>query len=178
MVGALVLGGAATGTTVARWQDAATVSGGTLGSATVAVTVDGAAVATLGSLPSLPANDGATPGATRTVTAMLLNDSTRGAKNMSMQLHLDDVTASDPTLAEVLEVAAATVAPGEPCPSPAGPFTRVRDHRSTSLGPETLRPGDARQLCLDVRVRGGADPASLGGTGVLTLTVRGQQVRS
>lgn len=177
MTGALLLGGAATGTTIAAWHDRATLPSAALGSATMALTVDGSTAVSLGAVPELPANDGPTPGAARTITTTLRNDSSPGAKNMLMQLHLDQVTASDAALAGVLELAATAVAPGEPCPTPAGAFAPVAGHPGGPLTATPLAPGESRQLCLDLRVRGGTAPSALGGSGTLVLTLRGEQVR-
>lgn len=177
MTGVLLLGGTAAGTTLALWHDQATLPATALGSATMALSVDGSTAMTLGTVPELPANDGPTPGAARTITTTLRNDSSPGAKNMLMQLHLDQVTASDAALAGVLELAATAVAPGEPCPTPAGAFIPVAEEPGGPLTGTPLTPGESRKLCLDLRVRGGTAPSALGGSSSLVLTLRGEQVR-
>lgn len=175
MVGALLVGGATTGTTLAHWRDQAALGASSVKGGTIGLTVNGSTSASFGSLANLTLNSGATAGGIQSATATLVNTST--GKNMRMQMHLDNVTATTTGLTNGLEVAASTVATGVTCPSPAGTFKPLSSYTTTPLTATSLSPGGTRKLCVDVRVKGGAGSTAAGQDGTLTFTFRGEQVR-
>lgn len=177
LVGALLVGGATTGTTLATWRDQAATGSGTVRSGTFLLDINGGGTTTaisLGTLPPLALNSGATPGAARAQQATL-NYSVTG-KNNRMQLALTSISASQPDLVAGLEVAASTVTPPASCPTPAGTFTPLGSYAATPLGTLASSTG-SRTLCLSIRVRGNAPAAVAGKSGALTLTLTATQVR-
>jgi hypothetical protein len=174
VVGALLVGGAVTGTTFALWRDGAPTGASTVKGGAISLTVDGSTTVSWASPGELMLNSGSTPGTARSTSALLRNGST--GKNLRMQMHLDAVTASAPVLTNGLEVAATTVAKTATCPSPAATFKALSSYTTTALTATGVAPGVERKLCVDVRVKGGA-PDVAGQSGTLTFTLRGQQVR-
>lgn len=177
VVGALLVGGATTGTTLATWRDQAAAGSGTVESGNLLLDINGGGTTTaisLGTLPTLALNSGATAGAAQAQQATL-NYSVTG-KNNQMQLALTGITADQADLVAGLEVAASMVTTGTTCPSPAGTFKPLSAYTSTTLGTLGNSAG-SRTLCLSTRVKGNAPAAVAGKTGALTLTLTATQVR-
>ena len=177
VVGALLVGGATTGTTLASWRDQAAAGSGTVTSGTFLLDINGGGTTSaisLGTLPALALNSGPTAGAAQAQSATL-NYSVTG-KNNQMQLALTGITANQADLVSGLEVAASMVTPPATCPAPAGTYKALSSYTSTSLGTLSNSSG-TRTLCLSVRVKGGAPPAVAGKSGALTLTLTATQVR-
>ena len=177
--GALVIGGAGTGTTLALWTKTATVPASTVTSGTISVTVNGSTSATIAGPTGLAVGAGSTAGTAKSISATLKNDSPATAKNLLMAIYLDTVTANQTDLNTNLQVAASTVATSASCPSPAGTFKTIGTAYTSTLltGPSTV-PQASLKLCVDVRVRGSATPGAANKSGTLTFTFRGLQVRS
>ena len=107
VVGALLVGGATTGTTLASWRDQAAAGSGTVTSGTFLLDINGGGTTSaisLGTLPALALNSGPTAGAAQAQSATL-NYSVTG-KNNQMQLALTGITANQADLVSGLEVAA------------------------------------------------------------------------
>ena len=176
VVGALLIGGATTGSTLASWRDQETVAGQniTAGEFDLNVNGGGKTVAiSLGTLPQLALNFGSTPGAAQAMSATL-NYKVTG-KNNRMRLDLTGVTANQTDLTSGLEAAASTVAPAATCPSPATGYKPLSADTTTNLNNLANASGSVK-LCLSVRVKANA-PAAVGGkSGALTLTLVGTQV--
>ncbi len=176
--GALVLGGAGTGTTLALWTKSATVPSSSVTAGAISVTVNGSTSASIAG-PTGLAGAGAAAGPAQSLSATLKNDSPSGAKNLRMAIYLDTVTASQTDLNSNLQVAAATVATGGTCPTPAGgSFKSIgAGYTSTLLTGTSTLPQASLKLCVDVRVKANPSGTFAGKSGTLTFTFRGQQVR-
>jgi hypothetical protein len=177
VVGALLVGGAATGTTLALWHDSAAIGAGSLDSGTIGLTLNGATTVTFAALPTLPLNSVDTAGAPQSFSAAINNGST--GKNMRMQVLLDNVVASSSALQDNLELAVTTVASGGTCPATGQVYKSLNAYPVTTLTTTPLMPGVGAKLCVDVRVKANAVTNDIQGeSGVLTFSLRGQQVRS
>ncbi|QZY29829.1 hypothetical protein [Nocardioides coralli] len=174
VAGALLVGGAATGTTLASWVDSAQLAGTAVSSGTISLTVDGTTTATFASLPALSLNVGGTPGAAQSFTATLRNDSV--GKNLRMRMYVDDVTTGQADLNGGLEISVAGAAPAAACPAPA--WQNLSATNNTEVTGAPLAPGGTRKLCVSLRVRAGAPAATASRTGTLTFAFRGAQVSS
>lgn len=177
VVGALLVGGATTGTTLASWRDQASAGSGPVSSGRFLLDINGGGTTTaisLGTLPTLALNSGATAGAAQPQQATL--NYTVTGKNNQMQLALTGISANQPDLVTGLEVAASMVTTGTTCPSPAGTYKPLSGYTSTTLGTLTNSSG-SRKLCLSTRVKGNAPAAVAGKSGALTLTLTATQVR-
>lgn len=174
VVGALVIGGATTGTTLALWRDQAAPSG-SVESGNLVLHVDGDTTATFTGVGSLGLNNGATPGAPQSFSATLKNAGT--GKNLRMQVYLDSFTTSS-EFAAGLEVAVSTVPTGDACPTPVTTdYKPLSTWTATALTSSSMAAAATRKLCGSVRVRGGATNIA-GKSGPLTFNFRGQQVRT
>ena len=177
VVGALLVGGATTGTTLATWRDQAAAGSGTVQSGTFELDINGGGTTTaisLGTLPTLALNSGATAGAAQAQSATL--NYTVTGKNNQMQLALTGITANQADLVSGLEVAASMVTTATTCPTPAGTYKPLSSYTSTALGTLANSAG-SRKLCLSTRVKGSAPAAVAGKSGALTLTLTATQVR-
>ena len=176
VVGALLIGGATTGTTLASWKDQEAVAASKVKAGEFDVDINGggkASTISLGTLPQMQLNSGATPGPAQATTATL-NYKVTG-KNNRMSLHLTDITASQADLTAGLEVAASTVSMAATCPSTASGYKSLSAYTTTNLSNLANASGSVK-LCLSVRVKANA-PADVGGkSGALTLTLTGTQV--
>jgi hypothetical protein len=176
--GALVLGGAGTGTTLALWTKSATVPSSSVTAGAISVTVNGSTSASIAGPTGLARGAGTAAGTAKSVSATLKNDSPSTAKNLRMTIYLDTVTANQADLNTNLEVAASTVTTSGTCPTPAGTFKPVgAGYTSTLLTGTSTLPQASLKLCVDVRVKGGSTAATASKSGTLTFTFRGQQVR-
>ena len=177
VVGALLVGGATTGTTLATWRDQASAASGTVESGNLLLDINGGGTTTaipLGTLPALALNAGATPGTAQAQQATL-NYAVTG-KNNQMQLALTGVSANQTDLVAGLEVAASMVTPPATCPSPAGTYRPLSSWTPTALGTLANSTG-TRTLCVSIRVKANAPAAVAGKSGALTLTLTATQVR-
>ena len=177
VVGALLVGGATTGTTLATWRDQVTASSGAVQSGKFLLDINGGGTTTaisLGTLPQLARNSGATAGAAQAQQATLNYDVT--GKNNQMQLALTEVSADQADLTAGLEVAASMVTTATTCPAPAGVYKPLSGYTITTLGTLAGSSG-SRKLCLSFRVKGGAANGVSGKSGTLTLTLTATQVR-
>jgi hypothetical protein len=170
VIGALVIGGALTGTTLALWRDQAPLAAGQVQSGSIALSVNGTATASLGAL------NGLQPGVAQVVSANLTNSSPAAAKNLRMQVHLDSVSSSNPALDAVLEASVSTTTGS--CVAAGAGFKPVGSgYSSTQLTSNSLAAQTSVTLCVTLRLPSSAPPAALGQSGTLTFTFRGEQVR-
>jgi alternate signal-mediated exported protein len=175
VVGALLVGGAATGTTLALWHDQASVAAGRLGSGAIALQVDGSTTATFTPLSGLAMNNGASPGSAQTFTATLKNSST--GTNMRMQMHLDDVATSNGNLDTGLEIALSSTGQPADCAAATTGYDPLSATNSLVISTDGVANGGTRALCVSVRVRGNAPAGVASQAGTLTFDFRGEQVR-
>jgi alternate signal-mediated exported protein len=177
VVGALLIGGATTGTTLALWTDQAMVNEGSVQSGNIELTVNGTASATFTPITNLALNTGSTPGAAQSFTATLSNSGS--GKNMRMQIVLDDVTTPSSVLNAGLEIAVQGATTAASCPSPAtSGYEDLNATNAHALTPVSIPPGAVRVMCVSLRVKGGAGAGLQSTTGELTFALRGNQVRS
>jgi predicted ribosomally synthesized peptide with SipW-like signal peptide len=179
VVGALVIGGATTGTTLALWHDRENLTG-SVASGSMTFTVDGSSTATFAAVSSLALNNGNTAGSPHTFTATLAAGGE--GKNLRMRLFVDDVTTSTAELDSGLEIALAGVADAADCPPspPAAAYTPLISTNSvqvTDAASSGVLPGTSRVLCVALRVKANAPTGTAGKSGQLEFTFRGQQVR-
>jgi predicted ribosomally synthesized peptide with SipW-like signal peptide len=178
VVGALLIGGATTGTTLALWHDQETLSG-SVSSGTMAFTVNGSTTVTFDAINNLAMNSGDQAGAAQSFTA----DLTAGGagKNLRMRMFVDDVTTGSSELNDGLEVALTGAPTAGDCPAATAatytPLSGTNSVEVTNSSVAGVPPGTSRALCVAVRVRPNAPAATAGKSGQLTITFRGQQVR-
>jgi alternate signal-mediated exported protein len=176
VAGALVVGGATTGTTLALWVDRTAVSEGQLRSGSIALVVNGSTSATFADISDLALSTGSSPGAARSFTATLSNAGT--GKNMRMNIQLDDVTTTSDALNTGLEIAVQGAADTTDCPTPA--TSGYEDLSATNahlLTPVSIAPGGTWVMCVSVRSKGGTGTGLQNRSGQLTFAFRGAQVR-
>lgn len=166
VTGALVLGGAATGTTLALWRDQAAMAATAVSSGSLTVSAAG-----LGSLTGLE------PGVGQVVSGTITDTSPSAAKNLRTTFHLDGVSTSNNAVAGHLLVSATAVPSNGNCTAttafkPVGP-----SYTSTALTTTGLPAGTTLKLCLTVRLDPAAPSSARGQSATLTLTLRSQQVR-
>lgn len=166
VAGALVLGGATTGTTLALWRDQAALPASSVASGSLAVSAGG-----LGSLTNLQ------PGVSQLVSGTLSDASPSTAKNLRTTFHLDGVATSNSAVAGYLMVSATAVPSTGTCTAtssfkPVGP-----GWTSTALTTAGVPAGTSVRLCLTVQLDPAAPESTRGQSATLTLTLRGQQVR-
>ena len=166
VTGALVFGGAATGTTLALWQNQAATAATSVSSGTLTVSATG-----LGSLTGLE------PGVSRVVSGTITDTSPSAAKNLRTTFHLDGVSTSNSAVAGHLKVSATTVPATGTCSAttafkPVGP-----SYTSTALTATGVPTGTSLKLCLTVQLDPAAPASARGQSATLTLTLRSQQVR-
>jgi hypothetical protein len=169
---------ATTGTTLASWQDKRELAAHSVQAGEFDLNINGGGNLTdisLGTLPQLALNNGATAGAPQSTSAVL-NYKVTG-KNNRMRLDLTGVTTGSTDLTDNLEVAASSVSPSTAaCPAIATGYKPLSGYTSTNLANLANSQGSLK-LCLSVRVKGGATAAVGGKTGTLTLSLLGTQVR-
>jgi alternate signal-mediated exported protein len=176
VVGALLVGGAATGTTLALWSDSAPMASSGVAAGTIAKTADGAKDAAYVGVTGLALNDGAIPGGAYSFATTLANAST--GKNMRLQMFVDDVSSANPLLNQGLEVGLAAVPTASDCPTAAPGFSPLNAQNSLTVTPDGIPNGERRAVCVWVRVKGGSDPNIIGGaSGQLKFDFRGVQLR-
>ncbi|MGN6131054.1 MAG: hypothetical protein ACTHOK_12010 [Nocardioidaceae bacterium] len=184
VVGALFVGGAATGTTLALWRDQAPLAG-QLRAGTMSLTIDGKSTSVqLGAVSGLTlGKTSTTPGTPVAMsTAPLMKfEAPVEARNLRLQVHLDAVAPSQTSsvLDQDLEVGATAVPAVDACPDPTtltyqaiGP-----GYNSALLTAWKLAPLDTAKLCIAARLKAGASDSTLGLAQTLTFTIRGQQAR-
>ncbi|MGN6575109.1 MAG: hypothetical protein ACTHKG_05435 [Nocardioides sp.] len=183
VIGALFIVGAVTGTTLALWQDEATLDAGALGSGTISLTgADGSSVSvSFGTASALPLGSGGSAGGPVTASnAPLLKNSTPpNSKNMRMRVFLDQVSAG-PELVNKIQVAALGVAATTPdCSGVAFADQDFRDpgaYTAWEMTQSALSAGQSVRICVSTRVKAGVADAG-GKSGSLSFIFRGQQVR-
>lgn len=164
VVGALLVGGATTGTTHALWRDQATMSGSGVasGSMSHAVTIDGPS--SLGTLSLVP---GESP---KILDATVLDTSPQ-AKNLRQAITFAGVDLVDPTpglsLSQLTMSVGMKTADGCSAPTPSA----ADGDLTTSLG--TTSPGGSLGVCVKIAALTGSPDS----TGVLRLEFDGAQVR-
>jgi hypothetical protein len=168
VVGALLVGGATTGTTLAQWRDEAMVSAGSITSGAMSHTVLNGADARLGTVSLAP---GATSASS--VTATVRDTSAPRSKNLRQDIRVADVELTEPTnglSASDLRLSATRKTGGQ-CPASV-PVSAAAGYTSSVL--DRSAPGDpAYDVCVVVAATSQA-PAS---TGTLRLTFAGEQAR-
>ena len=166
VTGALLIGGAATGTTLALWRDQAAMAATSVSSGSLTVSAAG-----LGSLTGLE------PGVSQVVSGTIADTSPSAAKNLRSTFHLDGVSTSNSAVADHLKVSATAVPGNGACAAttalkPVGP-----SYTSTALTTTGGPAGTTRKLCLTVQLDAAAPTSARGQSATLTLTLRSQQVR-
>ncbi len=182
VVGALLVGGATTGTTLALWRDSAVAASSTVTGGTVRLTgSDGTTTVgiALGTASGIPLSTSTTPGASVLVSTTLRHATPATSKNMRISVVLDDVdVATNANLASALQVAASARS-GATCP--ATTTAAWQDVGAVAFTPVRLASALDRQadapICLYVRMKAGAAVTSYGQSGSLTFAFRGQQER-
>lgn len=169
-VAGLLMLGATTGTTFALWHDSAQAAGRTATAGTIAVNVNSSTAATFAGPSALA------PGVGKAVTATVSNASA-AAPNMRMQVFLDSVTSSQSAWTGDVEVAAAAYT-GSCAPATTGFVAVGATGANVGVTTTALASAATANVCLTVRLKSSAAAAAYGKNGTLTLTFRGQQVRS
>lgn len=164
VVGAVAIGGATTGTTLALWRDAAAVPSGTVTSGDIALTVNGSATATLPPLGSMQ------PGVSHTVPLSFTNTGT-GA-NLRLVASISSVSSTN-AAGVPLTYRFRRLAAGEPC-SATGSFTTFAGAAIALTDP--LAPGASAHACMTVTLDRSSLPSSQQSSTV-TFTFTGAQVR-
>ena len=173
VVGALFIGGATTGTTLALWHDQESLAAGALQSGNLIIDVrkPGEVIAQLGSLSLVP-------GEAKAIPATVLNSSQTGAKNLRMNIRFlgatvtgDPSTPAADTAANNLELNVAPRGSSGSCVPASAGYTplatpNVDPLNATPLGYEQL------DLCVSMRATSGE-----GTDGVVTLTFEAVQSR-
>lgn len=167
VVGALLIGGATTGTTLALWHDQTSVDSGQLVSGEMAFSVQNGGAIDLGDLTLVQG------GAAVAITGTVTDESSLGAKNLRQDINVAGATLTGAEgglttghlLLDVTPMPAAGCSAGLPVASAAG-FT------SGVLG--QTGPGETFEICVRVAATSGAP---VGGTGTLNLDFTGVQVR-
>lgn len=173
VVGALLVGGAVTGTTLALWQDTEPLNRGSLSSGTLGLTVNGASAVQLASLPG-----SLQPDVGEVIKVTLQNSAPATAKNMRAVYFLDAVTSDNSALNGAVQVDARRTY-GTTCAAATSGFKPVgTGYTSTRLTSTPVSPQATATICLTFRLPASAPASSRGQTGGLTLTFRGQQDRS
>jgi predicted ribosomally synthesized peptide with SipW-like signal peptide len=171
VIGAIAVGGAVTGTTMALWSDRATAAGSSVTAGTIGLTVNGSTTVDLGARFATMQ-----PGEARTETLTFRN--TGSGRNLRLQVELASVAQTvapgSPAVPLTLEYrttgAADCASGGGYAPLPAAPGTDF----SPLTGP--LAPGETASACLRVRLDLVELPAQAA-TSTVTIDLRGEQVR-
>lgn len=184
VAGALLIGGAATGTTLALWHDSRSLSAGTVQSGQIRLTAGDGATTTdiaLGDTGALPLPTATEAGDSVRVTPApeLMNATALSNRNLRMNVFIDQVIVAGGLAAADVELAV-TATSGTTCSS-VPPATSFYTPGVYGLGAWriTTQQLDRQQkvrLCIDVRVPQGSTDAK-GKSGSLKFTFRGQQVR-
>jgi predicted ribosomally synthesized peptide with SipW-like signal peptide len=163
VAGALVIGGAATGATLAAWHDQAAVNAGTLASGDIALTADSYRSA------EMPALTGLAPNAPKAVRLSLRNSGPTAAKNLRLR---GSVTAVDSSNAEVpVQLSFRKLgSAGEACTAADTFPLGVGDVLTDALAPE-----ETGHVCVKVALLREVLPAEAA-TSQITLTLTGTQV--
>jgi hypothetical protein len=168
VVGALLVGGATTGTTLAQWRDEAMVSAGSITSGAMSHTVLNGADARLGTVSLAP---GATSASS--VTATVRDTSAPRSKNLRQDIRVADVELTEPTnglSASDLRLSVTRKTGGQ-CPASV-PASAAAGYTSSVL--DRSAPGDpAYDVCVVVA----AAPQAPASTGTLRLAFAGEQAR-
>jgi hypothetical protein len=168
VVGALLIGGATTGTTLAQWHDEAPVQAGSITSGSLSHTVLNGGDTRLGVI-SLAA--GAADAAS--VTGTVRDTSAVGSKNLRQEIRVSDVQLTDATNSLSLSYLRLAVAPKSTASCPAAvPSSPAAGYASSVL--QRTGPGSPTY---DVCVAVAATAAAPASTGRLQLTFAGVQVR-
>ena len=166
VIGAVAVGGAVTGTTLARWQDHATMSATSVTSGAFAFTVNGQTqTLNLGSW-STSANT-----ETRAFPLTIRNDGT--GKNLRMVTSVTGVTKTNPSGVPLTLRFGMVNAPGQ-CTVGASGLAEFTT-QPIALTPQ-LAPGATGHGCLVATVERTSPPATAQNASV-TITIQGKQVR-
>jgi hypothetical protein len=147
VIGAVAVGGAVTGSTLARWRDTATMSGTTVTAGSLSFTATGP-----GST-ALPALGGMSRGAPRAVEMELGNSSPGGARNLRLEIRPAGYTHTNPGMNLDVEVRALTA--GEQCSTGLTGFAPFKAPAWPAAGPALtppLAPQQHARACLRVTV--------------------------
>jgi hypothetical protein len=158
VVGALLVGGATTGTTLAQWRDQAAMPAGGITSGSMSHAVEDP-----GSALELTAGSGVT------TTVLVRDTSSAAARNLRQTIRIRDVALVDPTSGLSRSNLSLSVErkPWSGCSTPgSGP-----DRLPRSLG--TTSPGETIEVCLAVV----ADASTPTSAGSLRLDLAAEQVR-
>ena len=171
MAGALLVSGAVTGTTLARWQDTAPLPGVTLKSGSMRLSVNDAAAFTM------PAFTGLYPGKsiTREVT---LRNAAPGAvpvpSSTRANVRVSGTRIDNKALADALTLRVGAAATCDATVGTERPFT---GYTTSNLTAAPLEPGDAVKVCVTLKLADTATTAVVGATGNLSITFTSRQVR-
>ena len=168
VVGALLVGGATTGTTLARWRDQANLPASGVTSGSMSHTVLNGGDARIGTLSLAAGASTATP-----VTATVRDTSAPGSRNLRQDIRLADVDLADATngLTPHHLLVSVTKKPSSGCPT-APPATVAAGYAGAVLD-RTAPASPAYEVCVTMAAVAGAPPSA----GTLRLTFAGQQVR-
>ena len=176
VVGALFVGGATTGTTLALWQDRAVLPGARMEAGELTITVKDAGETTA----ALPAITGLVPGGDPvTVSGIIRNTSPAAAKNLRIDVRLSQLSvASAPaattgfTLANLkFDVRART---GASCPPlTADQLSAAVGYTTSALNAAALTADQTVPICVSVAAAG---TMPNGSSGHLAMTFEGVQV--
>lgn len=176
VVGALLIGGATTGSTLAVWRDQANLSGSqvTAGELTIMVKDAGETSA------ALPAISGLVPGGNPvTVTGLIRNASPGAAKNLRVDVNLSDLAvASSPAPTSGFTLANLRVdvrpQPTGGCPIlSAAQLSDAAGYATAALNPAPLIADQTVPICVSVAAR---STMPTGASGQVSMTFRGVQV--
>ena len=164
VVGALVVGGATTGTTLALWRGQATMPGHTVQAGSIGLTVNQSVNVGLGSLTMQP-------GESRTIPLTFTN--TGQGKNLRLTTSVSAINASNN--AEVpLSFGFRSMAAGDTCTTASTGLTPYTGSSIPLAGP--LSAGGSATACMLVTMTRTALPTTEQ-TSTVTLTFTGNQVR-
>lgn len=168
---ALLVSGAVTGTTLARWQDTAPLPDVTLKSGSMRLSVNDAASF------AMPAFTGLYPGKSITREVTLRNASPGTVpvpSSTRANVWVSGTQIENTALAAVLtlRVGAATT-----CDATVGTEKSFTGYTTSNLTASPLEPGDAVKVCITLKLADTAPTGVTGATGNLSITFASKQVR-
>ena len=164
VVGALIVGGATTGTTLALWRGQATMPGHTAQAGSIGLTVNQSVDVGLGTLTMQPGESRAIP---------LTFTNTGQGKNLRLIASVSEINTSNN--AEVpLSFGFRSMAPGDTCTAASTGLTTYTGSSLPLTGP--LNAGESTTACMLVTMTRTALPTAEQ-TSTVTLTFTGNQVR-
>lgn len=157
VVGAVVVGGAVTGTTLASWRDQAALPASAVSAGSMSFAVAGPAS---GPLPVLGDMQ---PGQPRVFETQIRNSSPKAARNLRLEVRPTGFTSTNPAMP--LTVAVQRPEPGQQCAAISAfrAFTNAEWSLPTPALAGPLAPGESDRVCVQVTITGattGSDKSS------------------